>query len=97
MTAAQGHLRLAGAISTPSPVTPPRVVVGAGGSGRTLERAVGFADEVNVYGDLKLVEKAVRLAESAPSRPDVSVFIDWSWTQCPRTWRRGSVASGTPE
>ena len=77
------HVELSGAICTPAPVTAPRVVVGAGGSRRTMIQAIGYADEVNVYEDMDLVAMARRLAESSQSHPAVSVFVDWSMAQWP--------------
>ena len=77
------HVDLSGAICTPAPAVAPRVVVGAGGSKRTMLEAIGYADEINVYEDLALIEIARRLAESSPSHPAVSVFMDWSMMQWP--------------
>ncbi len=83
VTVAGGHVNLSGAICTPAPAAAPRVVVGAGGSRRTMTDAIGYADEVNVYEDLGLIEMARRLAASSESHPAVSVFMDWSMMQWP--------------
>ena len=77
------YVDLAGAICTPAPATRPRVVVGAGGSQRTMVQAIGYADEVNLYEDLALIALARRLAESSEVHPAVSVFLDWSMAQWP--------------
>jgi alkanesulfonate monooxygenase SsuD/methylene tetrahydromethanopterin reductase-like flavin-dependent oxidoreductase (luciferase family) len=77
------HVRLSGAICSPPPAATPRVVVGVGGSLRTLKRAMGFADEVNVYAEPELVKAAIALADEIPARPAVSVFVDWSWANWP--------------
>jgi alkanesulfonate monooxygenase SsuD/methylene tetrahydromethanopterin reductase-like flavin-dependent oxidoreductase (luciferase family) len=78
------HVRLDGAICTPAPTAAPRVVVGAGGSRRALERAIPIADEVNVYDDRTLIAEArQRLADSG--RPtSLSVFLSWEWDQWPQ-------------
>jgi len=77
------HVRLDGARCIPAPETQPRVVVGVGASHRTLERALGFADEVNVYAEPGLAERALERAAAIPRRVDVSLFVDWSWDAWP--------------
>jgi alkanesulfonate monooxygenase SsuD/methylene tetrahydromethanopterin reductase-like flavin-dependent oxidoreductase (luciferase family) len=62
------HVQLTDAASTPPPPSPPRVVVGVGGSRRTLARAVGYADELNVYASDEMVT-AARDAIAASGRP----------------------------
>jgi alkanesulfonate monooxygenase SsuD/methylene tetrahydromethanopterin reductase-like flavin-dependent oxidoreductase (luciferase family) len=77
------HVRLSGARCIPAPQSPPRVVVGVGSSARTLERALGFADEVNVYDEPGAVERALERAAGASGHVDVSLFVDWSWDAWP--------------
>lgn len=77
------HVELAGAICTPAPPTPPRVVVGVGGSRRMLERVGDIADEINVYADEALVADARRLSAAADRGVTVSVFLSWEWDHWP--------------
>ncbi len=83
VTMAGDHVRLHGAVCAPSPIRPPRVVVGVGGSRRALQRAAGFADELNVYDTPGLIEEALDLARRSPRSLTVSVFADWSWDSWP--------------
>ena len=76
-------VRLAGATSTPAPRQPPRVVVGVGGSRRTLEAASGFADELNVYAGPGLIEEAGAVVRPDGAKPAVSVFLSWEWDKWP--------------
>ena len=76
-------VRLAGAISTPPPHEPPRVVVGIGGSRRTLGVARRFADELNVYTGPGLIEEAAEVVRADGTRPAVSVFLSWEWDKWP--------------
>jgi alkanesulfonate monooxygenase SsuD/methylene tetrahydromethanopterin reductase-like flavin-dependent oxidoreductase (luciferase family) len=92
------HVQLRQAICTPAPPLPPRIVIGVGGSRRTLQRAVPIADEVNVYADAALVEEAVRLVAELGRPVAVSVFLSWEWDRWPadpvaelETWRRRGV------
>lgn len=74
------------AISTPRPPEAPRVVVGVGGSRRTLGVAREFADELdelNVYDGPGLIEEAGTVTRSDGSRPSVSVFLSWEWDKWP--------------
>ncbi len=71
------------ATSTPAPRTPPRVVVGVGGSRRTLEAARDFADELNVYAGPGLIEEASAVARADGTSPAVSVFLSWEWDKWP--------------
>ena len=75
------HVELHGAICTPPPARPPRVVVGVGASRRTLQRATSIADEVNVYDQPEVIEAAV--ASARAGGPDVSVFVGWEWDKWP--------------
>ena len=68
VTMAGDHVRLHGAVCAPSPIRPPRVVVGVGGSRRALQRAAGFADELNVYDTPGLIEEALDLARRSLDR-----------------------------
>jgi alkanesulfonate monooxygenase SsuD/methylene tetrahydromethanopterin reductase-like flavin-dependent oxidoreductase (luciferase family) len=77
------HVELAGAICTPAPISPVRVVVGAGKSHRIAADAIGYADEINLYDDPELIATTRRLAESSGIAPAVSVFLDWSMGQWP--------------
>jgi alkanesulfonate monooxygenase SsuD/methylene tetrahydromethanopterin reductase-like flavin-dependent oxidoreductase (luciferase family) len=75
-------ISLDGAISTPAPIRPPRVVVGIGGSRGMLERVVRIADELNVYGDGPL--EAAREAIAASGRAiTLSASLSWKWEKWP--------------
>ena len=68
------HVRLKDAACTPVPGSAPRVVIGAGSSKRLIDRAVNYADEINVYGDRETVEYAQqKIAEAGRAIP-VSVI-----------------------
>lgn len=82
------HVRLDGAICTPTPPAPPPVVVGVGGSRRTLARAIRFADELNLYEDLALIADARRMSGDAGRAPRISVFLSWEWEKWPEDPRR---------
>jgi alkanesulfonate monooxygenase SsuD/methylene tetrahydromethanopterin reductase-like flavin-dependent oxidoreductase (luciferase family) len=77
------HVQLHGAICTPAPATPPPVVVGVGGSRRTLVRAIEVADELNVYAEPELVAEARELAAALERSVAVSVFLSWEWDKWP--------------
>jgi alkanesulfonate monooxygenase SsuD/methylene tetrahydromethanopterin reductase-like flavin-dependent oxidoreductase (luciferase family) len=83
VTADGTHVRLNGAISTPAPPVAPRVVVGVGGSRKTLARAVEFADEINVYHDPVLIREARTLIEEGRRPIGLSVFLSWEWDKWP--------------
>ncbi len=76
-------IRLHGAISSPAPVTPPRVVVGVGKSVRTLRAAAAFADELNLYDDDAVVAEAHALVALSRRRIALSAFVDWSFANWP--------------
>jgi hypothetical protein len=80
---AGSFLRLEAAVSTPAPPTPPRVVVGIGGSLRTLATAVTYADELNVYAGDGMVERAREAAVAADRPISISVFLSWEWDKWP--------------
>jgi alkanesulfonate monooxygenase SsuD/methylene tetrahydromethanopterin reductase-like flavin-dependent oxidoreductase (luciferase family) len=75
------YVQLHGAICTPAPSPPPRVVIGVGGSRRVLEAATPVADEVNVYDEPGIIEAAV--ANRDAGGPAVSVFTSWDWDKWP--------------
>ncbi len=77
------HVRLQGAICVPPPSRPPRVVIGVGGSSRSLQRAAAFADELNVYDAPSIIQEALDTARRSPRPMTVSVFTDWSWDGWP--------------
>jgi alkanesulfonate monooxygenase SsuD/methylene tetrahydromethanopterin reductase-like flavin-dependent oxidoreductase (luciferase family) len=77
------HIQLRGAISTPAPERPPPVVVGVGGSRRTLARAVTFADEVNLYDDRALIAAAGDAIQASGRPLRRSVFLSWEWEKWP--------------
>jgi alkanesulfonate monooxygenase SsuD/methylene tetrahydromethanopterin reductase-like flavin-dependent oxidoreductase (luciferase family) len=77
------HVRLEGAICTPAPSVPPRVVVGIGGSRRTVHRLLPLADELNVYADVALVQEAQAAADASGRDVAISVFLSWEWDKWP--------------
>jgi alkanesulfonate monooxygenase SsuD/methylene tetrahydromethanopterin reductase-like flavin-dependent oxidoreductase (luciferase family) len=77
------HVHLRGAISTPAPERPPPVVVGVGGSRRTLARAVMFADELNLYDDGALIDAAGEAVQASGRPIRRSVFLSWEWEKWP--------------
>jgi alkanesulfonate monooxygenase SsuD/methylene tetrahydromethanopterin reductase-like flavin-dependent oxidoreductase (luciferase family) len=77
------HLALDGAICTPVPARPPPVIVGVGGSRRTLVRAAAFADELNLYDDPALIAEATRIVADSPRPIPLSVFLSWEWGKWP--------------
>ena len=77
------HLSLHDAGVAPTPPELPRVVVGAGGSVRTVANAVRYADELNLYAEPALID-AARTAIAASGRDiRLSLFLDWSWDRWP--------------
>ncbi len=77
------HVRLEGAICVPAPPVPPRVVVGVGGSRRTLEAVLPHADELNLYADEALVDEARSAVERSGRPVGLSVFLSWQWEEWP--------------
>ena len=77
------QVRLTDAICTPAPAAPPRIVVGAGPSRRTLGRAADYADELNLYAEPELVAAARRSVDEAGRRVDLSLFLGWEFDKWP--------------
>jgi alkanesulfonate monooxygenase SsuD/methylene tetrahydromethanopterin reductase-like flavin-dependent oxidoreductase (luciferase family) len=77
------YVTLDGAICTPAPEVPPRVVIGVGGSRRTLRRLAPLTDELNVYADEALVAEARSAAAESGRNAEVSVFLSWEWDKWP--------------
>ncbi|GCE24312.1 LLM class flavin-dependent oxidoreductase [Dictyobacter kobayashii] len=74
------HIQLLEAASTPVPVTPMRVVVGAGKSRRLIQSAVTYADEINVYADDELIRFAADQIAAAQRPLALSVYV-WDWPE----------------
>ena len=74
------QIRLTHAASTPVPPTPPRVVVGAGGSRRLIRSAVEYADEINVYATEELIGFARQEIEASHRTISLSVYV-WDWPE----------------
>lgn len=83
VTLSSEWVQLVDAICTPAPAVQVRVVIGAGGSARTLESAVRVADEVNVYADEAVIDRARRAVQAQPRPVDLSVFVSWEWDKWP--------------
>ncbi len=77
------HVRLAGAVCTPAPPSPPRVVVGVGGSRRTLASAVRYADELNLYDSPELLDGARAGLAQVDRSAGLSVYLSWEWDKWP--------------
>ena len=77
------YVELDAAVCTPAPETPPRIVVGVGGSRRTLRRVLPLADEVNLYAHEGLVEEARAAIEAGGLATKISVFLSWEWDKWP--------------
>src|SRR6476469_2223096 len=71
------HVQLTDAACTPVPPLPPRVVAGVGGSRRMIRSAVAYADELNLYGNEKLVKFAQAQVAKSGRPIDLSVAITW--------------------
>ena len=83
VTTAGTHVRLDGAISTPTPSSPVRIVGGTGGSRRVLDDLAPLVDELNVYAEPNLIEAAREAADGPGRCSAVSVYYDWSWDHWP--------------
>lgn len=77
------HVTLRDAICTPAPAAPPRVVVGVGPSRRTLERAIEYADELNLYAEPELITAAREAAASSGRSVDLSLYLAWEFDKWP--------------
>lgn len=78
VTFAGEYIRLTQAASTPVPLQPMRVVVGAGKSRRLIQSAVTYADEINVYADDEIVGFAATQIAKAQRAVSLSVYV-WDW------------------
>ncbi|MDQ6661371.1 MAG: LLM class flavin-dependent oxidoreductase [Chloroflexota bacterium] len=74
------QLHLTNAASTPVPLTPPRVVVGAGSSRRLIRSAIEYADEINVYANEELIRFAQQEIEASHRTISLSVYV-WNWPE----------------
>ncbi len=74
------QIHLKQAASTPTPPTPPRVMVGAGKSRRLISSAVEYADEINVYADDELIRFARQQIETAGRPVALSIYV-WDWPE----------------
>jgi alkanesulfonate monooxygenase SsuD/methylene tetrahydromethanopterin reductase-like flavin-dependent oxidoreductase (luciferase family) len=74
------QLHLNNAASTPVPLTPPRVVVGAGNSRRLIRSAVEYADEINVYADEEIIRFARQHIDASQRSVSLSVYV-WDWPE----------------
>ena len=77
------HVQLDAAASTPVPREPPRVVVGVGASRRTLDDAVRYADELNVYADEALVQLAVERIHASGRDIGLSMYRHFDYGAWP--------------
>jgi alkanesulfonate monooxygenase SsuD/methylene tetrahydromethanopterin reductase-like flavin-dependent oxidoreductase (luciferase family) len=82
------------ACCSPAPPTPPRVMIGVGGSRRTLAAALDVADELNIYAVPELVNQDRTLVTGGGRPIDLSVSLSWemgNWPANPErdlaTWR----------
>ena len=78
VTTTGDHVRLTEARCLPTPIRPPRVVVGTGGSRRLIRSAVDYADELNVFADDKLIMDARSAIDAGGRDVALSVYI-WEW------------------
>ncbi len=74
------HIQVRNGLCTPAPDRGPRVVVGIGGSRRLLHSAVEYADELNVFGDEKLIKEVYKEIELSGRNISLSVFV-WNWRE----------------
>jgi alkanesulfonate monooxygenase SsuD/methylene tetrahydromethanopterin reductase-like flavin-dependent oxidoreductase (luciferase family) len=74
------QLHLVEAAVMPAPLSPPRVVVGAGHSRRLIRSAVEYADEINVYADEDLLRFTRQEIEASGRAIALSVFV-WDWPE----------------
>jgi alkanesulfonate monooxygenase SsuD/methylene tetrahydromethanopterin reductase-like flavin-dependent oxidoreductase (luciferase family) len=76
-------IQLREACCTPAPATPPRVMIGVGGSRRTLAAALPIADELNFYPDEELVAEARAKVSASGRAIDLSLFLSWDHQNWP--------------
>lgn len=74
------QIHLKQAASTPPPLAPPRVMVGAGSSRRLIGSAVDYADEINVYADDALIRFARQQIDASQRHVALSVYV-WDWPE----------------
>ncbi len=72
------HLHLVEATVLPVPLTPPRVVVGAGKSRSLIRSAAGYADEINIYADAELIRFTHQQIATSGRAVALSAFV-WDW------------------
>ena len=77
------HVRLEGAACTPAPERAPHVVVGVGGSVRTIREAVKYADELNVYAEDAVLNAAREEIAQSGREVAISMFLGWEWDKWP--------------
>ena len=77
------HVRLSAAACAPAPISPPRVVVGVGGSRRLIRSAAAYADELNVYAKEEIVAYAREQVGAAGRSVELSVYIHLDWNGWP--------------
>jgi alkanesulfonate monooxygenase SsuD/methylene tetrahydromethanopterin reductase-like flavin-dependent oxidoreductase (luciferase family) len=83
VTYAGEHVHLTDAACTPTPATPPRIVVGVGGSRRLIRAAVTYADELNLYADPVILDYAREQIAAAGRSVALSIYLHWPPDQWP--------------
>ena len=81
------YVRLRDAASTPAPPAPPRVVVGVGKSRALVERAVAYADELNVYADEAFVRRAREAIDGSGREVALSLYRHFDYGAWPTDLR----------
>ena len=74
------YIQLTDAMCLPTPLRPPRIVVGVGGSHRLIRSAVTYADEINVYADDRVIAAASEAIGASGRAVDLSVYV-WDWPE----------------
>jgi alkanesulfonate monooxygenase SsuD/methylene tetrahydromethanopterin reductase-like flavin-dependent oxidoreductase (luciferase family) len=80
--AGQFH-QLTDAACTPAPIVAPRVVIGVGPSKTLAGSAVAYADELNIYGEVALLDRVRELIAASGREVHVSMFFGWEWEKWP--------------
>ncbi len=75
---AGNFIHLTEAAVTPTPLAPPRIVIGAGSSRSLIASAVEYADEINVYANEDLIRFARQQIAACGRTVALSVFV-WEW------------------